>query len=69
MFAAAGTMDYTTLLNTEKGLRAVTSWLIQQGVLPQFSVAKEMVEEDRSRWRPLLPLGCRDSRIGRVLLP
>jgi Reverse transcriptase (RNA-dependent DNA polymerase) len=56
MLAAAGTMDYTTLLNTEKGLKAVTSWLLRQGILPQFRVAKEMSEEDRSGWRPLTPL-------------
>jgi hypothetical protein len=57
MLAAAGTMDYATLLNTEKGLKAVTTWLLQQGILPQFRVAKEMSEEDRSGWRPLTPLG------------
>jgi hypothetical protein len=57
MLSAAGTMDYATLLNTEKGLRAVTSWLLQQNILTQFSGAKEMAEEDRSGWRPLTPLG------------
>jgi hypothetical protein len=49
-------MDYTTLLNTERGLRAVTSWLLRQGILAQFTVAKEMAEEDRSGWRPLTAL-------------
>ena len=63
MFVAAGTMDYTTLLNTEKGLRAATSWLLKQGILPQFSVAKEMAEEDRSMWRPLPSLGCGDRMV------
>ena len=28
MLTAAGTMDYKTLLNSEKGLRAVISWLL-----------------------------------------
>jgi hypothetical protein len=49
-------MDYITLLNTERGLRAVTSWLLRQGILAQFNVAKEMAEEDRSGWRPLTAL-------------
>jgi hypothetical protein len=57
MLDAAGTTDYTTLLNTGRGLRAVARWLLQQGVLPQFSVAREMAREDRSGWRPLSPLG------------
>jgi hypothetical protein len=54
------TTDDTTLLNTGEELRAVTSWLLRQGILAQFGVAKEMAEEDRSGWRPLTTLGCRD---------
>jgi len=57
MLAAAGTMDYTTLLATERGLRAVTTWLIRQNILPQFRTARAMAAEDRSGWRPLQPLG------------
>jgi hypothetical protein len=57
MLAAAGTTDYATLLGTKNGLHAVTSWLIRQGVLPQFKAAKEVAEEDRSGWQPLQPLG------------
>ena len=53
MLDAAGTTDYSTLLNTRKGLHAVTSWLLQRGALSQFSAAKEMAEEDQSAWRPL----------------
>src|SRR5204863_5576699 len=41
MLTSASTMDYTTLLNTDKGLRAITSWFIRQGILSQFSIAKE----------------------------
>ena len=48
MLRAAGTMDYTTLLNTGKGLKAVTSWLLRQGILAQFGAAREMAGEDRS---------------------
>ena len=66
MLAAAGTMDYITLLNTERGLRAATSWLLRQGILPQFRVAKEMAEEDRSRWRPLPALESREWIEGEV---
>ena len=57
MLGATGTMDYTTLLNMAKGLQAAMSWLLQQGILPQFSIVKEMVKEDRSTWRPLVALG------------
>ena len=53
MLAVASTMDYGTLLSTAKGLRAVAPWLIQAGVLAQFTVAKEIGEEDRDSWRPL----------------
>jgi hypothetical protein len=57
MLATANTMDYTTLLNSKRGLQAVTSWLLQQGILPQFTSAKEMAEENRSGWRLLPALG------------
>ena len=57
MLTAAGTIDDGRLLNTERGLRAVTAWLIGSGVVAQFRVAREMVEEDRSRWKPLQALG------------
>jgi hypothetical protein len=50
---AAGTTDYATLLGTKKGLRAVTPWLIWQNVLPQFSVAREMVADVGAGGSPL----------------
>src|SRR5438045_259772 len=55
MLAAAGTMEYGTLLSTAKGLCMVAPWLIQAGVLAQFTVVKEIGEEDRDSWR-LLPV-------------
>src|SRR4029077_8023957 len=45
---------------SKKGLRAVTSWLIRQGVLPQFKAAREVAEEDRSS----NPWGCKDEGSG-----
>jgi hypothetical protein len=36
---------------------AVTSWLIQQNILPQFSVAREIASEDR-RPNPALRFRC-----------
>jgi len=47
-----------TLLLTQKGLKAVTQWLISQNVLDQFRVAKEIAIEGKgaSNRRPLLTL-------------
>ena len=45
MLSVAGTENYNTLLLTQKGLKAVTQWLISQNVLNQFRVAREMVIE------------------------
>lgn len=40
MLAEAKTTDYTKLLSTEAGLRAVTRWLLQRDILTQFSLAR-----------------------------
>ena len=58
MLSVAGTENYNTLLSTQKGLKAVTQWLISQNVLDQFRVAKEMVMEGKgaSIRRPLMTL-------------
>ena len=45
MLLAASTENYNTLLLTQRGLKAVTQWLISQSVLDQFRVAKEMATE------------------------
>jgi len=58
MLLVAGIENYNTLLSTQKGLKAVTQWLISQNVLDQFRVAKEMVIEGKgaSIRRPLMTL-------------
>lgn len=44
MLAEAKTTDFTKLLSTEAGLRAVTRWFLQRDVLTQFSLARTMDE-------------------------
>ena len=58
MLLTAGTENYNTLLSTQRGLKAVTQWLISQSILDQFRVAKELATEDNkagNRW-PLMTL-------------
>ena len=47
MLLAAGTENYNILLSTQKGLKAVTQWLIKQNVLDQFCIAKEIAMEGK----------------------
>ena len=58
MLSVAGTENYKTLLSTQKGLKAVTQWLISQNILNQFRVAKEMAVKGKkaSNGRPLITL-------------
>ncbi|KAM0703952.1 hypothetical protein Q7P35_008958 [Cladosporium inversicolor] len=42
MLSEAKTTDYTKLLSTEAGLRAVTRWFLQRDILTQFSLARIM---------------------------
>ena len=58
MLLAAGTENYNTLLSTQKGLKAVTRWLISQNVLNQFQIVKEIAAEGRgaSNRHPLITL-------------
>lgn len=42
MLAEAKTTDFTRLLSTEAGLRAVTRWFLKRDVLTQFSLARTM---------------------------
>ena len=58
MLLVAGIENYNTLLSTQKGLKAVTQWLISQNILNQFRVAKEIATEGRgaSDRRPLMTL-------------
>jgi hypothetical protein len=36
MLSEGETTDYTKLLSTEAGLRAVTGWFLQRDILPNF---------------------------------
>ena len=49
MLSEAKTTDYTKLLSTEAGLRAVTKWFLERDVLTQFSLARTM---DGTKSRP-----------------
>jgi hypothetical protein len=42
MLSEAKTTDYTKLLSTEAGLRAVTKWFLQRDIFTQFSLARIM---------------------------
>jgi hypothetical protein len=58
MLSVASIENYNTLLSTQKGLKAVTQWLISQNILNQFQVTKEMVIEGKgvSNRCPLITL-------------
>ncbi len=45
MVLEAGSSDYDTMLSSRPGIRAAAKWLIKSGALHQFSLAKEMLEE------------------------
>ena len=51
MIREAGTSDFRSLLANERGLRAVTTWFLQQGILSQFSLAKEVWQRQGRRGR------------------
>lgn len=54
MLVEAKTTDYTNLLSTEAGLRAVTRWFLQQDILTQFSLARTINDaKPRRRGRRL----------------
>lgn len=46
MLQKAGTTDYHSLLSTKKGIILATSWFLQLVLLNQFSLAKEMRQEE-----------------------
>ena len=56
MLSVAGIENYNTLLLTQKGLKAVTQWLISQNVLNQFRVIKEIESKGASNRHPLVTL-------------
>src|SRR6266576_6422559 len=47
MLLAAGIENYNTLLLIQKGLKAVTWWLISQNILNQFQVVKQIAVEGK----------------------
>ena len=49
MFAEAGTTDYSTLVNTCRGLRAAARWIMEMDLLQQFRFAREMLTVDREQ--------------------
>jgi hypothetical protein len=51
MLSEAKTTDYTRLLSTEAGLRAVTRWFLQRDILTQFSLARIMDDAKPGRNR------------------
>ena len=43
LFREAGTQRYREILSTERGLRAVARWVMREGLLGQFSLAREQL--------------------------
>ena len=58
MLLAVGIKNYNMLLLIQKGLKAVTRWLISQNILNQFQVVKEIAVKGRgaSNRHPLITL-------------
>ena len=46
MIEEAKSDDYMRLTTTATGLWAVTRWFIREGILGQFSIAREMQNEE-----------------------
>jgi hypothetical protein len=53
LFHRAGSTDLQTILSTPQGAKAASRWLIACGILPHFTLAREIAQEDISRYRPL----------------
>jgi hypothetical protein len=51
LFRRAGLIDFQTMLSTLKGVKAAARWLIARGTLPQFTLAKDIAQEDTSRYQ------------------
>ena len=49
LYEAAGTSRYQELMSTGKGLRAVARWVINEGLLSQFALAKEQIDRAEGR--------------------
>ena len=57
MLQRAGTTDYHSLLSTKKGVKAATDWFLHLGLLKQFSLASEVIQEDSQEEEPGGPPG------------
>ena len=42
MLAAAGSRDLSQILTKKRGIQAVTRWVFEQGILPQFAYARKL---------------------------
>jgi hypothetical protein len=51
LFRRAGSIDLQTMLSTPRGAKAAARWLIARGTLPQFTLAKDIAQEDTSRYQ------------------
>ena len=52
----AGSRDLKEILSTPRGAKAAARWLIACGIIPHLTLAKEIAQEDTSRYRPLREL-------------
>lgn len=57
MLQRAGTTDYDSLLSTKKGIKVATDWFLHLGLLKQFSLARELIQEDNQEEEPGGPPG------------
>lgn len=51
LFQAAGTDRYQKILSTGKGIRAVARWIMSEGLVLRFSLAKEQIDRAEGRAR------------------
>ena len=57
MLQKAETTDYRSLLSIKKGVKAATDWFLRLGLLKQFSLARELIQEDSQEEEPGGPPG------------
>jgi hypothetical protein len=52
LFRRARSSNLQRILSTPRGGKAAARWLIACGILPQFTLAREIAQEDTSRYQP-----------------
>jgi hypothetical protein len=52
LFRQAGSTNLQMILSTPRGGKAAARWLIASGILPHFTLAREIAQEDTSRYQP-----------------